>query len=183
MIKPHCGLRLPPDRYCLVAPNYKLRATEIPPKKLAKSALDRSANRFKTGLSHVKRPTQQAVVKTQNVTIPKPVFKFTISETAKSPTNAEGEQVPGKSGQLVKAQPGVSLTPKQKTQQQQQKHQIKILKTAQPSQSQPPIITSTQSPLLTTIKLEPDSIKMEIDDEQNNYPEGSLKRKRNEHTI
>lgn len=25
-IKPHCGLRLPPDRYCLTSCNYKLRA-------------------------------------------------------------------------------------------------------------------------------------------------------------
>lgn len=33
-VKPHCGLRLPPDRHCLASCNYTLKATQkrLPPK-------------------------------------------------------------------------------------------------------------------------------------------------------
>ncbi|XP_067633393.1 transcription initiation factor TFIID subunit 9 [Eurosta solidaginis] len=85
-IKPHCGLRLPPDRYCLSACNYKLRAGSHP-KKMTKSALD-SRSTIKTQLKNTgstssgaginKRQTVLAP-KTQIVTIPKPVIKFTTT--------------------------------------------------------------------------------------------------------
>uniref|UniRef100_A0A034WL27 Transcription initiation factor TFIID subunit 9 n=1 Tax=Bactrocera dorsalis TaxID=27457 RepID=A0A034WL27_BACDO len=81
-IKPHCGLRLPPDRYCLSACNYKLRAASQP-KKMTKSALE-SRSTIKTqmknagGASGTKRQTVLAP-KTQVVTIPKPVIKFTTT--------------------------------------------------------------------------------------------------------
>lgn len=82
LIKPHCGLRLPPDRYCLVAANYKLRAATIP-KKVTKSALE-SRSTIKTtlksgGNAGIKRPTITTVPKTQAVSIPKPVFKFSTT--------------------------------------------------------------------------------------------------------
>lgn len=84
LIKPHCGLRLPPDRYCLVAANYKLRAL-AQSKKMTKSAIENRST-IKTQLkstptSTIKRPAA-SVPKTQAVTIPKPVFKF--SSTSKT---------------------------------------------------------------------------------------------------
>ncbi|KXJ78998.1 hypothetical protein RP20_CCG002551 [Aedes albopictus] len=90
LIKTHCGLRLPPDRYCLSACNYKLRAVQQP-KKMNKSAIE-SRSTLKTTMGKgtttsattgVKRPAVQSTPKTQVVTIPKPVFKFT-STAAKS---------------------------------------------------------------------------------------------------
>lgn len=84
LIKPHCGLRLPPDRYCLVAANYKLRAA-AQNKKMTKSAIEgRSTIKTQiksTPTSTIKRPVVNAA-KSQTVTIPKPVFKF--STTAKT---------------------------------------------------------------------------------------------------
>jgi len=84
LIKPHCGLRLPPDRYCLVAANYKLRAA-AQNKKITKSAIE-ARSTIKTQIkstptSTIKRPVVNAT-KSQTVTIPKPVFKF--STTAKT---------------------------------------------------------------------------------------------------
>lgn len=84
LIKPHCGLRLPPDRYCLVAANYKLRAA-AQNKKITKSAIENRST-IKTQIkstptSTIKRPVVSAT-KSQTVTIPKPVFKF--STTAKT---------------------------------------------------------------------------------------------------
>ncbi|XP_065092600.1 transcription initiation factor TFIID subunit 9 [Ochlerotatus camptorhynchus] len=92
LIKTHCGLRLPPDRYCLSACNYKLRAVQQA-KKMNKSAIEHRST-IKTNLGKgssgstaatgVKRPAVQSTPKTQVVTIPKPVFKFT--STAKATT-------------------------------------------------------------------------------------------------
>lgn len=93
LIKPHCGLRLPPDRYCLSQCNYKLRAAAVP-KKLVKSALD-SRPVIKTNIKGVttttgiKRPNLTTTPKTQAVTIPKPVFKFSTSAAPKNPINQQ----------------------------------------------------------------------------------------------
>lgn len=89
LIKPHSGIRLPPDRHCLLAQNYKLRAatSQAPTKKLVKSALGEGMSTIKTKLSNsggsspstttIKKPTLgQTVNKGQSiVSIPKPVFK------------------------------------------------------------------------------------------------------------
>ncbi|XP_035781389.1 transcription initiation factor TFIID subunit 9-like [Anopheles albimanus] len=90
LIKTHCGLRLPPDRYCLSACNYKLRAAQQP-KRMNKSALENRSSLKATKVSSgagsdssggsVKRPSVQSTPKTQVVTIPKPVFK--LSEAPK----------------------------------------------------------------------------------------------------
>lgn len=85
LIKPHCGLRLPPDRHCLLSANYKLRAAEIQPKKMTKSALERTSGKNKsTGATILKRQSIATIPKTQTVTIPKPVFKFSGNSSAKS---------------------------------------------------------------------------------------------------
>lgn len=97
LVKINCGLRLPPDRYCLSACNYKLRAASQP-KKMVKSALDSRSGiktTFKPSSSvsvqnQVKKPVT-TMPKTQTVTIPKPVFKFTTqSKISFKPQKTEG---------------------------------------------------------------------------------------------
>lgn len=101
LIKPHCGLRLPPDRHCLLSVNYKLRATEVQPKKLTKSALERGAAKNKsTGAAIIKRQTMGSISKTQTVSIPKPVFKLSgngnakLGEASSSTNSAEPKPQP-----------------------------------------------------------------------------------------
>lgn len=95
LIKPHCGLRLPPDRHCLLSVNYKLRASELQPKKLNKSALDRTAAKNKSiGSTIVKRQNPQASIpKTQTVNIPKPVFKFSANSNGNSKATVPGPPI------------------------------------------------------------------------------------------
>ncbi|GAB0093071.1 Transcription initiation factor TFIID subunit 9 [Sergentomyia squamirostris] len=96
LIKPHCGLRLPPDRYCLSACNYKLKAT-APTKKVTKAAVDARQNPPKppgkmgtpTNSTIKRSATLTTVPKTQVVNIPKPVFKFS---SAKPVSNAKSGQ-------------------------------------------------------------------------------------------
>lgn len=105
LIKTHCGLRLPPDRYCLSACNYKLRAVQQP-KKMNKSAIEpRSTLKTNLGKSTpmtsttgVKRPAVQSTPKTQVVTIPKPVFKFTSTVTKTASTKSIKVSNPGGEG-------------------------------------------------------------------------------------
>jgi len=101
-IKPHCGLRLPPDRYCLTATNYKLRSSSAV-KKLTKTALEPGKSTIKTQIKSapvgltpsasqsvpppntigpsIKRAAPPiAAPKTQITTIPKPVFKFSSQQ-------------------------------------------------------------------------------------------------------
>ncbi|CAH0589291.1 unnamed protein product [Chrysodeixis includens] len=85
LIKPHCGLRLPPDRYCLSACNYRLKqATKKPITKTTISAVPS----LKTVTTPKPPPQQNVVVKRPSGTIvnvsaskptvvPKPVLKFT----------------------------------------------------------------------------------------------------------
>ena len=85
-IKPHSGIRLPPDRHCLLAANYKLRAasSQAPTKKLVKSAIGEIST-IKTKLTTtgspittIKKPTLGQTVNKggqSTVSIPKPVFK------------------------------------------------------------------------------------------------------------
>ncbi|XP_073819619.1 TBP-associated factor 9 [Musca autumnalis] len=106
-IKPHCGLRLPPDRYCLSACNYKLRAANQA-KKMTKSALDNRSTikaQVKGGAgSSVKRQTV-VTPKAQVVTIPKPVIKFT---TTPKTVSVDGSKV--MSGSSGAAGGGISDT-------------------------------------------------------------------------
>ncbi|EDV34181.1 uncharacterized protein Dana_GF21106 [Drosophila ananassae] len=91
-IKPHCGLRLPPDRYCLTGVNYKLRATNQP-KKMTKSALEgRPLKTVVKPVSSANGPkrSHSVVNKQQVVTISKPVIKFTTTTVSKSVPNNSG---------------------------------------------------------------------------------------------
>ncbi|XP_075146207.1 TBP-associated factor 9 [Haematobia irritans] len=95
-IKPHCGLRLPPDRYCLSACNYKLRAANQA-KKMTKSALEgrstiKSQVKPGAGAGSLKRQTV-LTPKSQVVTIPKPVIKFSAKTV---PVDSKG--ISGSSG-------------------------------------------------------------------------------------
>ncbi|XP_043284728.1 transcription initiation factor TFIID subunit 9 [Venturia canescens] len=93
-VKPNNGLRLPPDRYCLNATNYRLKNIV---KKPAGKSIHTMGNSTmgggsvtarvksegnKTNLSIVKRPaTLATVARTQTISIPKPVFKFSTGST------------------------------------------------------------------------------------------------------
>jgi len=92
-VKPHNGLRIPPDRYCLNATNYKLKnAAKKPAGKPVHAVVNNAAagvaqtrvkvDASKGGLSIVKRPgTLTTVARTQTISIPKPVFKFSTGST------------------------------------------------------------------------------------------------------
>ncbi|XP_031626418.1 transcription initiation factor TFIID subunit 9 [Contarinia nasturtii] len=109
IIKTHCGLRLPPERHCLLSANYKLRAAELQPKKLGKSALDRSGSKNKsTGSTMLKRQSIANSSKTQTVSIPKPTFKVSAN------TNGSANGASGSSGPT---QPPISIA---------NNHQIKL---------------------------------------------------------
>lgn len=85
-VKPNNGLRLPPDRYCLNGANYRLK--NVTKKVVQKPAHSLAGNQSggqsrpkvegnKTGVSIVKRPgTLATVARTQSISIPKPVLKF-----------------------------------------------------------------------------------------------------------
>ncbi|XP_016947977.1 transcription initiation factor TFIID subunit 9 [Drosophila biarmipes] len=107
-IKPHCGLRLPPDRYCLTGVNYKLRATNQP-KKMTKSAVEgRPLKTVVKPVSSANGPKRahSVVAKQQVVTIPKPVIKFTTTTTTK--TVASSGASGGGVGLEVKSEPSGS---------------------------------------------------------------------------
>lgn len=82
-IKPHSGIRLPPERYCLLAQNYKLRAASStnPTKKLMKSAIEARSTiktQFKPPMSQSsnKQPSlQQATVPQLEIILPRPSIK------------------------------------------------------------------------------------------------------------
>lgn len=103
-IKPHCGLRLPPDRYCLTGVNYKLRATNQP-KKMTKSALEgRPLKTVVKPVSSANGPKRahSVVSKQQVVTIPKPVIKFTTTTTTKTvPSSSSSSSGVGTTGGVI----------------------------------------------------------------------------------
>lgn len=85
-VKPNNGLRLPPDRYCLNATNFRLKnTTKKVVQKPTHSLVSNNSSAGqrvkmegnKTGLSIVKRPgTLATVARTQTISIPKPVMKY-----------------------------------------------------------------------------------------------------------
>ncbi|XP_018320425.1 transcription initiation factor TFIID subunit 9 [Agrilus planipennis] len=74
IIKPHCGLRLPPDRHCLAAPNYTLKyPTQKKTGKITSSVATASSGikiMTRPAVSYIKRSTIGTVQK-QTVTIPR----------------------------------------------------------------------------------------------------------------
>lgn len=113
-IKPHSGLRLPPDRHCLLAANFKLRAaSQAPTKKIVKSALGEGMSTIKTKLTPgTPTPTVTTIKKPTNlgqkqqggqsiVSIPKPSFKViktVVSKPRILPTNVSA----GNGGAITK---------------------------------------------------------------------------------
>ncbi|KAL0113643.1 hypothetical protein PUN28_012645 [Cardiocondyla obscurior] len=98
-VKPNNGLRLPPDRYCLNSTNYRLKnATKKVVSKSAHSLVSNNQSGGqprpkvegnKTGVSIVKRPgTLATVARTQTISIPKPVLKFSTATTSTTTTKA-----------------------------------------------------------------------------------------------
>lgn len=82
-IKPHCGIRLPQDRYCLSSCNLRIKTPQVVKKTKvgANFTIDRAIDRTikmatKGGLGVLKR-TVSTVSRTQTVTIPKPITKLT----------------------------------------------------------------------------------------------------------
>lgn len=75
-VKPHCGLRLPPDRYCLSSCNYTLK--NVQKKSASKTNYSPGGSVLKmtpkSSISFLKRTS--APVAKQTVTIPKPVTKI-----------------------------------------------------------------------------------------------------------
>ncbi|XP_008543088.1 transcription initiation factor TFIID subunit 9 [Microplitis demolitor] len=92
-VKPNNGLRLPPDRYCLIAANYKLKPMIKKPigkpihtivgNNLLSGQSRVRVDANKSGLSVVKRPgTLSTISRTQTISVPKPVFKFSTPGTS-----------------------------------------------------------------------------------------------------
>ncbi|KAJ8686278.1 hypothetical protein QAD02_022072 [Eretmocerus hayati] len=120
-VKPSNGLRLPPDRYCLNSTNYRLKS---PVRRVGKSGFD-GANSFSNqsrmrgdphrGLSIVKRPgTFSSAAKTQNISMPKPVFKLSAGPTVSAnsvknqtslPTPMQVDSAPEQNQSIVKLEP------------------------------------------------------------------------------
>lgn len=86
LIKPHCGLRLPPDRHCLASCNYTLKNSS---QKKQKTSFTMSGGTpalklaTKPGLSYIKRTNPMGVTK-QAVSVPKPVTKITTASHLQS---------------------------------------------------------------------------------------------------
>lgn len=70
VIKPPCGLRLPPDRHCLSSPNYILKGVQKKP------SVKGTFTANKPTVNIIKRTSNFGINK-QTVTIPKPVTKVT----------------------------------------------------------------------------------------------------------
>lgn len=78
-VKPHCGLRLPPDRYCLSSCNYTLKSAQKkgPQKTGYMPAGPGIKMQTKSNISFIRKQTPGMV--RQNVTIPKPTMKISGS--------------------------------------------------------------------------------------------------------
>ncbi|XP_017891501.1 transcription initiation factor TFIID subunit 9 [Ceratina calcarata] len=96
-VKPSNGLRLPPDRYCLNSTNYKLKnATKKvigkPIHSLVGNNIQGGQSKIKvegnkTGLSIVKKLA--TVARTQTISMPKPVLKFSTATTGGGTVKAQ----------------------------------------------------------------------------------------------
>lgn len=72
LVKPHCGLRVPPDRHCLSTCNYMLKSGAV--KKANKAPGSGIKIVTKPTVSYIKRSTPTTIMK-QAVTIPKTILK------------------------------------------------------------------------------------------------------------
>uniref|UniRef100_A0A1B6D6I3 Transcription initiation factor TFIID subunit 9 n=1 Tax=Clastoptera arizonana TaxID=38151 RepID=A0A1B6D6I3_9HEMI len=92
LVKPHCGIRLPPDRYCLSSCNYRLKSIAKKGKQFGHGGANSSnftssiqqgmkiSSKVGPSLQLVKRTnTMSTVPRTQSITAPKPVIKFSTN--------------------------------------------------------------------------------------------------------
>ncbi|XP_059057699.1 transcription initiation factor TFIID subunit 9 [Achroia grisella] len=108
LIRPHCGLRLPPDRYCLSGVNYRLKpATKkvITKPTVVSTPAIKTITTAKPTPGHqnvvVKRPPGTIVNVSKPNVVPKPVLKFTstskvIAKPAVRVTAGPSSQAPVK---------------------------------------------------------------------------------------
>ena len=86
-VKPHCGIRLPPDAFCLTACNYKLKAQK---KVMAKSvgASSTPGPRMTGVVRATIRPNSPAVrvTTTPASTTPRPLVKVNVGSAASAST-------------------------------------------------------------------------------------------------
>ncbi|KAK9877915.1 hypothetical protein WA026_020139 [Henosepilachna vigintioctopunctata] len=75
-VKPHCGLRLPPDRYCLSQCNYALKQSGATYKKKTNYVVTGASTGLKIttkpNVSYIKRSSTPVGVTKQTVAVPKP---------------------------------------------------------------------------------------------------------------
>lgn len=86
LIKPHCGVRLPPDRHCLNSCNYMLKSNQKK-QKINFSLSNTSAAMkvaTKQNINYIKRINTLGINK-QQVTIPKPITKISTNITGVQP--------------------------------------------------------------------------------------------------
>lgn len=117
LIKPHCGLRLPPDRYCLSACNYRLKLAK---KQYNKALVGNATNKVMNSKPNAhqnlilkRQATLVTVSKTQSVNVPKPVLKFTtgnkvIAKPAIRVTSSSSAQQSGNSVKVEVDMEGMS---------------------------------------------------------------------------
>lgn len=82
-IKSNSGLRLPPDRYCLSACNFRLKNKKPVPGTMGLKKLGGLPGTPKTNIKRT--PLIGTAPKVQSVTVPKPVFKFSTVPKAVIP--------------------------------------------------------------------------------------------------
>lgn len=87
LVKPHCGLRLPPDRYCLATCNYVLKSGTT--KRINKAAGSGIKIIAKPTVSYIKRSNPTTIGK-QAVTIPKTMLKPKIQLQTMTTVAADG---------------------------------------------------------------------------------------------
>lgn len=87
LIKPHCGIRLPPDRHCLNSCNYTLKNNQKKQNKMNFSLANASSAMkvaTKQNINYIKR-TNTIGINKQTVTIPKPVTKISTNVSNAQP--------------------------------------------------------------------------------------------------
>ncbi|XP_063928348.1 transcription initiation factor TFIID subunit 9-like [Zophobas morio] len=112
LVKPHCGLRLPPDRYCLASCNYALKSCnqKKPSKPNYSNPGPGSGMKVATKLnvSYVKR-TPIGVTK-QSVNIPKPLTKVTTTMPVQQKTTLKPKiQIASHNVQITSATNGTPM--------------------------------------------------------------------------
>ena len=99
-VKPHCGIRLPPDCHCLVACNYKLKTIKktLLPRTLGGGSTPGGSRMSMLGAARaVHRPSSPAVrvntINSGTPTTPRPVVKINTSSTINTLANVPKIQI------------------------------------------------------------------------------------------